>query len=269
MLGDAASVEAAAEWHGEAGVLFEALLRCGGPGRAGFIAECPDRPGEYQVHDLFDHAPEYVLKRRKREGERKARGSASASDPTTDDGAKRRRTVADNGRQRRTVADGGGQRRTTADNGAPHAPAPSALPAPAPTPKTIKPAQSATRVADQADEAGKKEFIRSELEDLVSNILKSCGFAGGGNIFWHAAALLEAGAITGNDLAVACEATRHGAKENVPAYFRTCLDKRLKQRDVSYAELMKRVRCRGGWPKERPKTNGIGVSLGSIGRLDR
>jgi hypothetical protein len=98
ILGTAAMVEAVAEYPGEAGKLFASLLNCGGEGRAGFIEESPGRPGVYQVHDLYDHAPDYVRKRYKREMER------------------------------RTTADNGGQRQSVADNGAPPAPAPAPIP---------------------------------------------------------------------------------------------------------------------------------------------
>lgn len=61
-LGDATDVEIAADWQGEAGVLFNALLGAGGEGVAGFIEADPDRPG-YRVHDLFDHAPPHVVRK--------------------------------------------------------------------------------------------------------------------------------------------------------------------------------------------------------------
>jgi len=57
-LGDALDVEAACHWDGE----------------PGFIEEVPEQPGHYRVHDLFDHAPEYVQKRMVRELARKQRG---------------------------------------------------------------------------------------------------------------------------------------------------------------------------------------------------
>jgi hypothetical protein len=72
-LGDSADVEAAARWTGEPGLLTKAFLDAGGGDAAGFIEEIPGRPGRYQVHDLWHHAPEYVRKRRKREAERRAK----------------------------------------------------------------------------------------------------------------------------------------------------------------------------------------------------
>ena len=73
-LGAAADVEDIAGWHGEQGILVAALLSCGGGGLPGFIDEDSDSPGHYRVHDLFDHAPDYVRKRLKRELERRAQG---------------------------------------------------------------------------------------------------------------------------------------------------------------------------------------------------
>jgi hypothetical protein len=96
LIGDSDAVEAAAKYPGERGRLFNALLRCGGSGRDGFIESVHGCADMYKVHDLFDHAPEYVQKRRKREEERRAK----------------------------VAADNGGQRPPPADNGAPPAPAP-------------------------------------------------------------------------------------------------------------------------------------------------
>lgn len=76
-LGDRIDVEAAAQWTGEPGVLTRALLECGGDG-AGFIEAVADRPDRYQVHDLWDHAPDYVRRRRERELERRQKGMTLA-----------------------------------------------------------------------------------------------------------------------------------------------------------------------------------------------
>lgn len=78
-LGDAEGVEAAARWRGEPGVLFAALRDSGGPGRQGFVE--PDELGEaWLVHDLFDHAPDYVRKRARREDQRRASGQSLAAE---------------------------------------------------------------------------------------------------------------------------------------------------------------------------------------------
>ena len=69
-LGDETDVEAAANWSGEPGALAKAFLEAGGTGNPGFIDEDPDWPGNYLCHDLFDHAPDYVAGRRKKEQER-------------------------------------------------------------------------------------------------------------------------------------------------------------------------------------------------------
>jgi hypothetical protein len=78
VIGSAAAVEAVAEYPGEAGRLFRALLDCGGD-RAGFIEPVPGRDGVYQVHDLYDHAPEFVQRRHQREAERRERGETVSS----------------------------------------------------------------------------------------------------------------------------------------------------------------------------------------------
>lgn len=72
-LGDESGVEAAARWNGEPGRLCRLLVDAGGEDK-GFIEEIPDRPGRYAVHDLYDHAPEYVRKRMDREAKRRAQG---------------------------------------------------------------------------------------------------------------------------------------------------------------------------------------------------
>jgi hypothetical protein len=62
-LGDEVDVELAAGWTGDPGALCSALLLCGGKTQ-GLIEEV--EPGIYQVHDLLDHAPDYVGDRAKR-----------------------------------------------------------------------------------------------------------------------------------------------------------------------------------------------------------
>lgn len=82
-LGDATDVEILAGWQGQAGQLVDALMTCGGDG-AGFIEEAPDRPGRYQVHDLWHHAPDYVRKRWMREAERRTRRDTFRQTADTD-----------------------------------------------------------------------------------------------------------------------------------------------------------------------------------------
>src|ERR1700731_1297764 len=64
-LGDAADVELAAGWTGEPAPLASPTLPCGAPGRPGLIHPLPDPA--FAIHDLWDHAPDYVRKRRQRE----------------------------------------------------------------------------------------------------------------------------------------------------------------------------------------------------------
>ncbi|HTM42493.1 MAG TPA: hypothetical protein VL177_16360 [Terriglobales bacterium] len=72
-LGDSDDVEAAARWDGEPGKLTQALLDAGGGMEAGFVEEVSGCSGQYQVHDLYHHAPDYVRKRRSREAVRRAK----------------------------------------------------------------------------------------------------------------------------------------------------------------------------------------------------
>ncbi len=65
LVGDAAAVEFIADWRGKKGTLAAAMVSCR------FLEETPDG---LIVHDLEDHAPEYVLKRWEREAERRSKG---------------------------------------------------------------------------------------------------------------------------------------------------------------------------------------------------
>jgi hypothetical protein len=70
LVGDHEALEAIADWRGEPGELAAALLQ------SGFIDLQVDANGEQllAVHDLEDHAPDYVLKRWEREAKRKEKG---------------------------------------------------------------------------------------------------------------------------------------------------------------------------------------------------
>lgn len=65
LIGDAVDVELAAHWQGEPGRLCEVLVE------AGFLDQTENG---YEVHDLYDHAPDYVQRRLQREIERRERG---------------------------------------------------------------------------------------------------------------------------------------------------------------------------------------------------
>lgn len=79
-VGDVVDVEAAAHWRGKDGVLCAAMEGAGGDGIAGFIEVggsewWPEgKPGTYRIHDLWDHAPDFVERRARRETEREAKG---------------------------------------------------------------------------------------------------------------------------------------------------------------------------------------------------
>ena len=71
LLGDQIDVELAAQYPGLPGKLFRALLECA------FIDGVED--GRYAIHDLYDHAPEYVQRRLRREIERQEKGRSASS----------------------------------------------------------------------------------------------------------------------------------------------------------------------------------------------
>lgn len=71
ILGDQAHVEAAAEWPGTPGQLFQALKELR------FIDERED--GAWEIHDYWDHAPEYVKGRLRKEQQRKRGGGDPSS----------------------------------------------------------------------------------------------------------------------------------------------------------------------------------------------
>lgn len=72
VLGDASDVEAAAEWPGKRGVFFAALRDCR------LIDKIHDHDGQqsgekWVIHDYWDHAPEYVKGRMRKERQRKGK----------------------------------------------------------------------------------------------------------------------------------------------------------------------------------------------------
>lgn len=81
----AKDVEAAAEWAGDSGLFSSSMLEIG-------LIDSID--SGFELHDYWEHAPEYVQKRRTRELERKVK-------------AAKLRDSADNGRQRQTTAENG------------------------------------------------------------------------------------------------------------------------------------------------------------------
>lgn len=117
VIGDSHAIEAAAEWPGKEGEFTTALLEAGGSGRSGFIDAVEGEDGIYQIHDLDDHAPDYVKKRRQRELERTSPAKTAKFDHPK---------AKQSGGQRPPTADNGGQNQTLAENGK--------TPTPAPTP---------------------------------------------------------------------------------------------------------------------------------------
>jgi hypothetical protein len=155
-LGDITDVELSAHWSGEPGKLTEALLAAGGDGDAGFIEEIPDRPGKYRVHDLWDHAPDYVRKRRTREYERRTKGAELAS-------LTRQRPVSDRSDQSVT-----GQRPVKThplqDEVTGQCPPNGRTPAPAPAPAPIEITETSPQRSDHSASAPKTEPTALESE---------------------------------------------------------------------------------------------------------
>ncbi len=133
-LGDVLDVESAAQWGGDSGALCAALLACGGEGKAGFIEELADRPGHFQCHDFFDHAPRYVGKRLQREMERKLKGT-TLSEIRSEAGRKGAESKrAANGQQADVHLLGGEANGQQVDA----TPAPAPAPAPAPSTSSLR-----------------------------------------------------------------------------------------------------------------------------------
>lgn len=87
VIGDLLDVELNAGWKGEAGLLCLSLLNCGGENCAGLIEPIGDdykrisfvdtnstKGVRFQIHDLHDHAPDYVRRRMAREEDRASNG---------------------------------------------------------------------------------------------------------------------------------------------------------------------------------------------------
>ena len=139
-LGDAADVEYQARWKGEPGKLAAAMVE------AGFLDEAD---GRYRVHDLWDHCPDYVRKRRVRERERCEKGARLRSE----DGGDR----PDNDRSKT------GQRRP---NGRTPSPSPPPAPTPAPSEGTLPLPSDSPRTAARFARAGEGN-AKGRLDDLA------------------------------------------------------------------------------------------------------
>jgi len=79
LIGTSEAVEHAAHWKGKKGELTDLLVKCG-------LIDVT--PRGYEVHDLLDHAPDYVKKRKIREDKRRQRPvsdrSVTGQRPDTD-----------------------------------------------------------------------------------------------------------------------------------------------------------------------------------------
>jgi len=173
VIGDVAAVEAAAEWPGEPGKLCKMLLECGG-NRAGFIEPVEGEDRVFQIHDLFDHAPEYVKKRMEREAARMAKGK-SISDLRAEagrlGGLKKSTNPEANGSKRKQTADtcqkDGNVTKEVANDKQTVANGDTPTPAPAPTPYKEDSKESSCRKLrfDEAD-MQTAQWMFSLIQDL-------------------------------------------------------------------------------------------------------
>jgi hypothetical protein len=154
-VGTADDIESLARWRGPKGALATALIEAGGIDSPGFIEQAPDRPdGHFIVHDLWDHAPDYVRKRRERELARERKGKKlrkSASESSAPNGGQ----CPPRGGQR---SDGDRQR---APNGR------TSTPTPAPTPLIM---QCSLAAAPPGNEPGNDPCLHPEGNGLQSDL---------------------------------------------------------------------------------------------------
>src|SRR5690606_27192467 len=95
---------------------------------------------------------------------------------------------------------------------------------------------------------GRRDCVRSDVEDLAARIFLAAGYAGGdGEIFWQAAALHHCGLLSEHELWDACAATRPRASDK-PGYFVTCLEERVAQRGARLRDLRGQVRIQPACP---------------------
>jgi hypothetical protein len=190
LLGDQLGVELAAQYPGEPGKLFQALLGCR------FIDELEE--GRYQVHDLFDHAPDYVQSRFRKEAERKKDKTCSHCGTVFHSTETHARYCSHSCRQasykkRQPVTQGDGGVRhndeavtkqcvTVTQGDEPPAPAP----APAPLSPPDKPAEEGEK------KTAKKPRRRDDLFDAVAEVTQSDPHASGSHVAKVCKALREA-----------------------------------------------------------------------------
>jgi hypothetical protein len=186
VIGAVEDVEAAAEWTGEPGVLAEALIRLrfldsvetdvtdvtDGDGH-------PSRPSRWELHDYFDHAPDYAKDRGQREQERRKAKRCDgcetdfrSSDPRAKycSSACRKKAWRDrksDGETDATDRDGSRRNGTESDG----TPAPAPTPAPTPLLHTEGARASEARIEDGAAQHTWDRFIAAYPEQGLAKIL--------------------------------------------------------------------------------------------------
>lgn len=151
-VGDSIDVEINAGWSGEPGMLCQALASCAGDGRHGFIEPDPDREGRWIIHDLFDHAPQYVQRRMEREASRVQRGQTISDIRRAAANEKHLKQTA-----RHLQSDAGSDEQMATSGH--QVSANDSTPSPSPSPKEI----TATTVVQQAGPRQRKRRTRDEI----------------------------------------------------------------------------------------------------------
>ena len=158
-IGSAEDLEYLARWQGDTGTLAAALLE------SGFIDV--DASGANRVHDLYDHAPDYVQRRMEREHQRRAKGvtisELRAKAGKASGEARRKQAGTHNEQVTNTCSTNGEQ---TGTNGATPAPAP------APAPST----EEESGVPDSCENETNGKMKPSEFFDRWNRWAKSKGF---------------------------------------------------------------------------------------------
>ena len=209
LIGDALDVLLVCGYPGDQEKIARALVSCGGSGDDdhGYIDEVAGQPGRYEVHDLFAHCPEYVLKRRLRELARatgveysvlrvattngqldlqhpdlteiRARLGTNSRPPERPPGEERHRRPAVPSDGSVVPSNSGGQRPPTEDNGGQRQSVSAIVAPPAPAPAPAPQVQEQTQQTSAAAGAGGGGGVPSEAH--VLELHSPDGRGGGGN----------------------------------------------------------------------------------------
>lgn len=244
-IGDVTDIELAAGWEGEPGKLCKALLECGGNGHAGFIEEIPDEPGHYEIHDLYDHSPEYVRKRMDRENVRKSRGTTLSElrAEAGRKGAAAKWATTDSPENDNCLANGNGCHSAGMANGTTPTPAPA--PTPAPTPALTTPIAPSPMI-EHGDGGGEIFSDWKEASKVALSVCRGLGrqppaAEADRRLLLRVAAVSLTAISDSSWLTDAIEATK-AAKAKMPlSYLRKCLATGADDRGHNLGKLLARI----------------------------